>query len=533
MIKRRVIRLLRSTRPIQWMSIALLIGVLIFNSVALAQQVESAAPVVIDEQELFQVSELDQLTAEERATIINNRLEKIIQSTEPVQVRVVQENNLPTIQINGRQLLTITEPDVSGSTTPKEQARQWASDLQQAIEQAQKLRSPEHLRNSIILSLWIVAIALLLNWALGRFWNTVLRPFIQMRLSAFESSNEPQDPHSALGLFLSLVLTALRTALWLGVIRYVTDQFLLTRQWSYRITNELITSVTAPILQLGDVRYSIIQLSFLIGMLFLAIILSKTITDLIKLRILRITGVNRGAQEAVAIIIRYMLIGLSVIVLLQIWGLDISSLAILISALGVGVGIGLQEIAKNFASGLVLVFERPIQVGDFVEVGEFQGTVERIGARSTLIRTLDQVSIIVPNSRFLESEVINWSHDNPISRLHLPVGVAYGSNVEEIRQVLIQSAKDHSGVLSTPPPQVFFKGFGDSSLDFELLVWIAEPNRQLKIKSDLYFSIERMLRQHEVEIPFPQRDINFRNSALPIEISPQLEQLLKQFLRNQ
>jgi small-conductance mechanosensitive channel len=167
------------------------------------------------------------------------------------------------------------------------------------------------------------------------------------------------------------------------------------------------------------------------------------------------------------------------------------------------------------------LFERPIQVGDFIEVGDLHGTVERIGARSTEIRTLDRVSIIVPNSRFLDSEVINWSHDNPLSRLHLPVGVAYGSDPHQIRSLLLETAAGHPKVLSSPPPQVFFKGFGDSALDFELLVWTAEPNKQFLLKSDLYFRLYEAFSQHQIEIPFPQQDLHLRSGRL--ELSPQLE----------
>ncbi len=201
-----------------------------------------------------------------------------------------------------------------------------------------------------------------------------------------------------------------------------------------------------------------------------------------------------------------------------------SSLTILASALSIGLGIGLQNIAKNFGSGLILVFERPIQVGDFIEVGDLNGTVERIGARSTEIRTLDRVSIIVPNSRFLDSEVINWSHGNPISRLHLPLGVAYGSDPQQVRTVLIESASGHPKVLASPAPSLLFKGFGDSSLDFELLVWTAEPDKQFLLKSDLYFLIYEVLNQNQIEIPFPQRDLHLRSGK--VEISSQLESAL-------
>lgn len=344
---------------------------------------------------------------------------------------------------------------------------------------------------------------------------------------ADENTEHPQ----ALNILLGLLLAIARTGVWLGAALYITNLFPLTRQWGYRIFNSLVASFTSPLITLGQSSYSLTDLLILAFMLLGLIIFTKMVTNLLKSRILQMTGVNRGAQEAVAVILRYAMLFIGSLVVLQIWGLDISSLAILVSALGVGIGFGLQDIAKNFGSGLVLVFERPIQVGDFIEVGEFQGTVERIGARSTLIRTLDQISIIVPNSRFLEQELINWSHDNPVSRIHLPVGVAYGSDIEAARSALLESARNHPKILSTPQPQVFFKGFGDSSLDFELLVWTAEPSKQIVIKSDLYFRMEALLRQNQVEIPFPQRDLHLQVDHLPLQLSPQMEQVVQQWLK--
>ncbi|MCA1994006.1 MAG: mechanosensitive ion channel, partial [Coleofasciculus sp. S288] len=211
------------------------------------------------------------------------------------------------------------------------------------------------------------------------------------------------------------------------------------------------------------------------------------------------------------------------IVLLQIWGLDVRSLAILASVLGVGIGFGVQNITNNLISGLIITLERPIQVGDFVKVGELVGTVERIGARSTEIRTLDQVAIIVPNSRFLETEVINWSHGDPVSRLKLTVPVAYGSDIKKVQAALLEAAKNHPEVLVRPQPQVWFQGFGDCALNFDLLVWTGEPHKQYRVKSDLYYRIEASLRRYGIEVPFPQRDLHVR--------SPQLEELLTTLLQ--
>lgn len=276
----------------------------------------------------------------------------------------------------------------------------------------------------------------------------------------------------------------------------------------------------------GENPYSLTELIILIGLLFGLVIFAGTLTNFLRSRILSFTGINRGAQEAIVILFKYGLIFIGTLVLLQIWGLDISSLTILASALSVGIGFGLQDIAKNFGSGLVLVFERPIQVGDFVEVGEYTGTVERIGGRSTEIRTLDHVSIIVPNSRFLEKEVINWSHRNPISRLHLPVGVAYSSDPKVVQAALLEAASKHPNVLQAPSPLVLFKEFANNSLNFELLVWTAEPNKQFLLKSDLYYNIFEALQQRQIEIPFPQLDLHLRSGTL--EFTPEMQLALIQ-----
>jgi small-conductance mechanosensitive channel len=243
-------------------------------------------------------------------------------------------------------------------------------------------------------------------------------------------------------------------------------------------------------------------------------------------RVLRHTGISLGAQEAIVFLLRYGLLVLGSLVLLQLWGLDLSSLTLFAGVLGVGVGLGLQGITKNFVSGLVIMFERPIQVGDFVEIGDLEGTVKQVNLRSTEVVTLDAISIIVPNSEFLESRVVNWSHGSPISRLRLPVGVAYGSDPKAVRTALVEACGDHPDVLKQPPPRVFFTGFGESSLDFQLLAWISQPMRQYDIRSDLNFRIEAALRRHGITVPFPQRDLHLRAGALPIELPPELSQAL-------
>jgi small-conductance mechanosensitive channel len=371
----------------------------------------------------------------------------------------------------------------------------------------------------IILPIVIIVGAIALSWGLG-----MLRRYLSRTLKQKLAGTERESITKGLDLFFTVILSIARISVWVAAILYIADLYADSRAISQQIRDVLISSFNAPILTLGKSSYSIINLSILGALLFGLILLVRAFIDIFKDRVLSIAGLNRGAQEAIAVIVQYTLIFIGTLVLLQIWGLDLSSLTILASALSIGLGIGLQNIAKNFGSGLILVFERPIQVGDFIEVGDLNGTVERIGARSTEIRTLDRVSIIVPNSRFLDSEVINWSHGNPISRLHLPLGVAYGSDPQQVRTVLIESASGHPKVLASPAPSLLFKGFGDSSLDFELLVWTAEPDKQFLLKSDLYFLIYEVLNQNQIEIPFPQRDLHLRSGK--VEMSSQLESAL-------
>jgi small-conductance mechanosensitive channel len=487
-------------------------------------------PIVIDGQEVFRVGSSGSFSAQERADGIHEQVKAAIASSTPPKLDIIQRNDLPTITLNDNHLLTVTNEDVLPGQKTAQQANTWRRRLQDVIERAQYERTPAYIRQATLYSIGAVGLAMLGYWLLGYVWRRSLRPHIQHHLTVTGSSNT-QDPHPhtpsrLLRLAVNIGLLTIRTALAIGVLTYITRLFPWSRQWSYQLTISLVKGLTSPLLTIGQSKYSVIDMLVLVGMLFALFIVSSTFTDILKSRILHLAGVNRGAQETIAIIIRYSLVFIGAIVLLQVWGLDLSTLTILASSLGIGIGFGLQDIAKNFGSGVVLVFERPIQVGDFVEVGDFQGTVERIGARSTLVRTLDQVSIIVPNSRLLESEVINWSIGNPVSRLRLPIGVAYGSDLEVVKRALLEATQSHIGVLSTPAPEVFFIGFGDSSLDFELMVWTAEPSKQLRLKSDLYFKVDQLLRQYNIEIPFPQRDLHVRSGSLPLALSPEIEQAL-------
>jgi len=528
----------------------LAISCIILLTPALAQVTQKLelAPVILDGRQIFQVSSSGQFTAQERANLISFQLREAVASPEPLQVKVEERNQLPTIllasasnkdletnstspDIFGRYLLTVTQLDAPAGLSPGEQAGTWAAQIQQAVNQAQKQRSGQYIRDAMVKAIIIFITAIALSIILGIFWSRSLRQALKKLLPEANPSH-PNAPRS-LDLLLNLTLASARLGLWVAVILYITNLFPLTRRWSYQIANILIASFVSKIFTLGSKSYSIIDLLVLLIFFWALIVIAHKTTNILRIRILEVSGINRTSQEVIASITKYILIIISTIVLLQIWGLDLSSLTILASALGIGIGFGLQDIAKNFGSGLVIILERPIQIGDFVEVGEYKGIVERIGGRSTVIRTLDRVSIIVPNSRFLERELINWNHDNPVSGVRLPIGVAYNSNVDAVKLALLDAATGHPDVLSVPSPQVLFKGFGDSALNFELRVWTAQPSKQFIIKSDLYFRIEANLRQSKIEIPFPQRDLNIRTGNLQVALSSELEAMLLQLLQNQ
>lgn len=500
--------------------IAVLTFVLFLWLTPVVAQALTKAPVILDGQQLFQISDSGEYSAQERANLINSQLKNLISASESIQVKIEKRNQLPTILLNHRYLLTVTQQDTVPGSTLDEQATIWVQQIEEALQQAHLERTKTYLQQTTFVAVAILLITAGFSWLLGWIKYYFFQAASQ-RLTNTTNAIPNSEPLKVLELFLKLVLASIRFGLWVSAVLYITNLFPFTRQWSYQISNILITSFTSPILTLGKNPYSISELIILIGLLFGLVIFAGTVTNFLRSRILYLTGINRGAQEAIVILFKYGLIFIGTLVLLQIWGLDISSLTILASALSVGIGFGLQDIAKNFGSGLVLVFERPIQVGDFVEVGEYTGIVERMGGRSTEIRTLDHVSIIVPNSRFLEKEVINWSHRNPISRLHLPIGVAYSSDPKAVQAALLEAASKHPNVLQAPSPLVLFKEFGDNALNFELLVWTAEPNKQFLLKSDLYYNIYEVLQQRKIEIPFAQLDLHLRSGTL--EFTPEMQ----------
>ena len=245
------------------------------------------------------------------------------------------------------------------------------------------------------------------------------------------------------------------------------------------------------------------------------IIIERILQRLLIRRFLSKTRLQPSLQYGLSRIIGYTLIAIGFYVAFQSVGFDLSSLAIVAASLGVGVGFGLQNIINNFVSGIIILAERPISIGDRIEVAGVAGRVTKIQLRSTTVVTNDNITMIVPNADFISNTVTNWSHGDPKVRIRVPVGVAYGSDLKLLQRLLLEAAEEHPKALRDPLPVVLFTEFGDSSLNFELGVWTQEMTATpIHFTSQMNFIIEQKLRENDIEIPFPQRDLHVR-SGLP------------------
>jgi len=270
--------------------------------------------------------------------------------------------------------------------------------------------------------------------------------------------------------------------------------------WNYELFN------------LGKSPFTFKTFLLLVLSLFLLFYISSKIRKILVNKVFPRYDLDIGVSQSIATIVRYLLIIVGLIIIFQTSGIDLSALGLLVGALGVGIGFGLQSITNNFISGIIILFERPIKVGDRIEIDDLAGNIVQISARATTIITNNNITVIVPNSDFINSRVINWSHNNKNVRLNFPVGVSYKEDPARIRKLLLEVVANNSGVLNSPKPYVLFEAYGDSSLNFILQVWTsAYIDRPNILKSELYYEIFAKFKENNVEIPFPQRDIHLKS----------------------
>jgi small-conductance mechanosensitive channel len=253
---------------------------------------------------------------------------------------------------------------------------------------------------------------------------------------------------------------------------------------------------------LGEAKITPLSILYLLLLSAGLVYLSRKLKTLLITRVLQRTSLDIGAQQAIGTITRYLILFVGFLIILQTVGINLTTLNVLAGAVGIGIGLGLQNIANNFISGLIILLERPIKVGDRIEVSKILGEVAAIGARSTRIKTNDNISIIVPNSKFISENVTNWSLYGNIVRFRIPVGVAYDSDIDLVSRLLIEVADENEDVVSNPPPSVRLVEFAESAMRFELRAWSrARLHRPGLLKSNLNLAIIRKFRENSVVIP--------------------------------
>ena len=250
--------------------------------------------------------------------------------------------------------------------------------------------------------------------------------------------------------------------------------------------------------------------------IFIGVMLRRTLNK----KILNRFKIDEGTSYTLSRITQYIVIVIGALISFQIVGIDLSGLAVIFGLLSVGIGFGLQNVTANFISGLIILFERPISVGDRVTVSNIEGDVTEINIRSTKVRTVNNISIIVPNSEFVSKDVINYSHGDPTYRLDINVGVSYGSDLDNVLKAMKEVADENSDVQQNPKAEVHLIEFGDSSWNMQLRAWIADVKDYPRIRNELNKAIVRKFRDYDIEIPFPQRDLHVRSSVkLPLDKS--------------
>lgn len=290
----------------------------------------------------------------------------------------------------------------------------------------------------------------------------------------------------------------------------------LTTSWWDAIVNVL----SIPVLPIGA---SGVSLGALIRFFVLLVLLVFTINKVAKWIVSRLlvrTKLDLSARHAVASVFQYTALLLGFFIILQAVGIDLTAFSVAAGGFGIGLGFGLQNIANNLVSGLIVLLERPVKIGDRIEVAGTEGQVIEIRARSTTVLTNDNIAIIIPNSRFITEEVVNWSYNDYKVRFRIPISVAYDSDVQLVERLLTEAAAENPNILKEPPPVVRFLEFGDSGLHFELRAWSASLiQKKGKLISMLNFAILTKFREHGVSIPYPQRDLHLKGGSLRVDMS--------------
>jgi len=275
--------------------------------------------------------------------------------------------------------------------------------------------------------------------------------------------------------------------------------------------------------KIGNLQLSVTTVVEGILIFIVALVLSRTLSAFLQRRIAKRAYLDPGLSYTLGRLTQYLILTAGLLLAMKsAFNLDLTSIAVVFTALSVGIGFGLQYIAADIASGFILLFERPVRVGDRISIGSQEGDVQSINLRTTVLNTNDRVSVIVPNSKLVRDQLINWSYGDPRARIAIPIGVSYEADVDLVTKTLLSAAKEVDNVLQDPPPKVQFLEFADWSKNFRLLVWTNRPRLHRQIRSDINYRIERLFREASIEIPYPQTELRLREGSLHLDADDRL-----------
>ena len=475
----------------------------------LIASLENKADIVLDGRKLFEIGSSGNFTATERAAKINsllqNKLKQSPKSLRELDVNVAKQFDWTVIRVNDRHLLTVVENDLIPGMMAQEQAEVWQETIELALDRAIEERTPARFKSNIKMMAIAFAIVAAIQFSLfgfKRYYNRKRVKYAQKWIS-----------------WAILAILALQTLTWLVFICYCTYLFPQTRIWQYNLWQYANDTFNTEIFDFGGEMA--VSLRRIITVVLLGIIWWLFVgwfSRLLESSILPLTEFESTLQSSITFLTRYGLLFLGIVLILNAGGIDFRSLTIIISALGVGIGFGLQSIAKDFVSGMILTLTRPIKIGELVEVGDDRGLVLHIGARTTEISHVDRHIMTIPNSRFIEETIRNW-HRSGLTRVKVYVDVAYDCDRDLVYKALLAAAQVyHPDILKHPPPKAKFRNFSDRSLQYRVVVFIKDPFKEPKVRNHLQKQIDFNFRKYEIEIPFPQRDVNLN--------IPQLDELV-------
>ncbi len=334
--------------------------------------------------------------------------------------------------------------------------------------------------------------------------NIILAGFVDLLILSkyMQKINVFKKFATDISLWFIKTLNILTMLLWAYVAAglFKIDRFfesVFQRIWDFGITT-------------GNIDFSVGNLVIFIVTIWISFLIAKILRLVLEEDVLNKLKLERGVPRAISILAKYLVVIFGFFIAVAAAGMQLDKLAFIFGALGVGIGFGLQSIVNNFISGLILLFERPIHIGDAIGVGNLEGIVKSIGMRASVIQTFDRSEVIVPNGNLVSNEVINWTLSNKMRRLEIKVGVAYGSNIEQVLKILKECAESHELVLKDPPPYVWFTNFGDSSLDFRLLFFYPQYNGGMTVRTEVASAVDKALKKAKITIPFPQTDVHIK-----------------------